>query len=132
MGAWETVRHTVWRAAPLEAWVLFGATTVVGVASYLHRTGWRKVQAASGYSDISLTTLAVHVQPATMSAVAETGQHNNTASLNSSDRDNNPEDDQGETPPHSPPDSPLLPSRKASKGLLTRPAPGELDEEGGL
>ena len=87
--------------APPEAWVLFGATTVVGVASYLHRTGWRKVQAASGYSDISLTTLAVHVQPATMSAVAEVGQHNNnTASLNSSD--------QGETPPHSPPDSPLL------------------------
>ena len=56
--------------APLEAWVLFAVTSVVGVASYVHRTGWRRATSPA-YGDIALATFAT----ASMAGPAEPGEH---------------------------------------------------------
>ena len=54
--------------APLEAWLLLGITSLVGLFSYSHRTGWRKMT-SSAYGDIALVAFAT----ASMSGAADTG-----------------------------------------------------------
>ena len=50
--------------------MLFAVTSVVGVASYVHRTGWRRATSPA-YGDIALATFAT----ASMAGPAEPGEH---------------------------------------------------------
>jgi len=77
--------------APLEAWVLFAVTSVVGVASYVHRTGWRRATSPA-YGDIALATFAT----ASMAGPAEPGE--SRASQDSSECDHEQDAYQGEVP----------------------------------
>ena len=73
--------------APLEAWILFALTSLVGVVSYVHRTGWRRLTSPA-YGDIALATFAT----ASMAGPTEPGG----LSQNSSECDNEQDVYQGE------------------------------------